>query len=133
MVDPVTLAAAAVALLAQKAGQAFADEAGKSAWTALTRFATFLRDRFRGDPQAGTKLDAIEQHPTDESQQAALAEMIRARIERDPKFGSDLEAALNSARATAIVNHGQFVQVMGNVEKQLTFNAPLNVSGDFNV
>jgi hypothetical protein len=131
--DPVTLAAAAVALLAQKAGGAFGDEAGKAAWNALTGFATFLRNKLHGDRRAGAALDAVEERPADEDGLATLAGVIRTRVENDAQFGSELAAAVQSARNAAIVNHGQFVQIMGSVEKQLSFNAPVHVSGDFNV
>lgn len=130
--DPVTLAAAAVALLAQKGGEAFATQAGTAAWSALTRLATFLRGHFRGD-KAAEAIDSVAEGSTTDDALKALGSAITQAAQSDPKFAAELQELVQSAERAGVVNHGVYMEIKGNVEKQLTFNAEVIIEGDFNV
>jgi hypothetical protein len=125
--DTASLAAAAATLLATKGGESFAGEVGRASGAVLSQLVSALRARFSGDTSAS---EALANAETDPAATVPLAEAIRAHLDRDPAFVEELRGLVEGAPAT---NHTQFIQIAGDVEKQLTFNAPVHVEGDFNV
>ncbi len=82
--DPATIALTVARLLATKAAEAAAGEAGKGAWAALTRLAETVRLRFRGDPEVTETLDRLEARPTSQGRTQELAEVLHPHLAADP-------------------------------------------------
>jgi hypothetical protein len=81
MVDPVALAAAA--LLAEKALDGFAGEAGKRAWEGLEHLASWIRGRLRADEVGATALVQAEAQPDDRASLERLARVLQLHAAKD--------------------------------------------------
>jgi hypothetical protein len=95
-VDPVTLSAAAAALLATSFGTGFAQEAGKSTWDAIQNVGRFIRARLGKDDERRRALAELEASPDDPAKRVAVAEYVRHDLEADKEF-ADSVASLVSA------------------------------------
>jgi hypothetical protein len=93
--DPVTLAAAAVALLGPyiaRTGAEFAGEAGKAAWALAGRLLTRLRDALNGDEA----FDEFERQPDQAAPAAQVA--IQRLLERDRELAAEVAALLEDVK-----------------------------------
>lgn len=114
--DPISLASAAVGLLAPfvaKGAEKMADKLGEAGAQALTGLLARLRARWAGDAEAAGTLSAFEAKP--ERHAATLQEVLAERLQADPAFAQELASAL---QATGPVLHlhqevGQAEQVTG--------------------
>jgi hypothetical protein len=129
--DPGTIALAVASLLATRAAEAAAGEAGKGAWTAVMRVADTVRSKFAGDRDATEALDRLEAKPSSHGRAQELAEIIEARLEADPEFASDLARLIEEAKGnprlspivTVIQGNAQVgkVTTIGSVTGDLQF------------
>lgn len=101
--DPVTLAAGAATLLATKAAEDFAGDAGSAAWRALRRLAGAIRERFAGDDEVQGALDSLEKKPDSDARERVVAEVLEDRVRNDPAFAAELDELVRDAQqATAV-------------------------------
>ncbi|MEU7365989.1 hypothetical protein AB0B92_10420 [Streptomyces hygroscopicus] len=97
--DPATLSAVAVALVASKFGEGAATEAGKAAWLKIQSVAHAVRQRFgRSDVQSAA-LAELEASPGDEGTRATVAGHLRHELESDAEFAATLEALVTAAQS----------------------------------
>jgi hypothetical protein len=97
--DPAAIALSVASLLAKKAAEAAADEAGKGAWAAIGRIGDTLRHRFPGDPQVTDSLKQLEDTPTGQGRKTMLAEVLQARLASDPQLADELARLVEQAMA----------------------------------
>jgi hypothetical protein len=97
--DPAAIALSVASLLAKKAAEAAADEAGKGAWAAIGRIGDTLRHRFGGDPQITDSLKQLESSPTGQGRKTMLAEVLEARLASDPQLADELARLVEQAMA----------------------------------
>jgi hypothetical protein len=97
--DPVTLSAAAVALLVSSFGSGFAQEAGKTTWEAIQNVgrAVVARLSRRDEPQRA--LADLEASPNDSVKRAAVTEYLRRDIEADDEFAARLAALVEAVQS----------------------------------
>jgi hypothetical protein len=105
MIDPLSLTVAT--LIASKALESAAGEAGRTAWAALGRLANVVRNRLAGDSQSERLLQAVEHVPTDEERVRELAAQLEERMRADKEFRRELESIVAEARRDP--RSGQFV------------------------
>lgn len=106
MVEPFSIAAAAVALLApylerlakQVAEQA-TDAVGEAAVPAVKRLYQAVRARLRPGTYAGNQLQGLEERPESEGRQQALRTALVEELESDPAFAAELERLVSDAKA----------------------------------
>jgi hypothetical protein len=127
--DPSMIAAAAAALLANKAGEGFAGEAGKAAWE---RMRDLLRSFHRKHPDAPDTLAALaeaESNPGNPAAVRQLALALEGCADSYPSFAADLDlfvqAARRQLRTDSIVVSGNAtvgkIAVIGDVTGDVTF------------
>ncbi|HET9610553.1 MAG TPA: hypothetical protein VFP06_13165 [Acidimicrobiales bacterium] len=109
MVDPVTLAAAAVAILApflRRVTEQTADNVSEAisdaAVPAAKRLYQAVRARLRPGSYAANQLDGVEERPDSESRQQALQAALAEELEADPSFAAELEALVTEAQAAGV-------------------------------
>jgi hypothetical protein len=125
MMDPVSLGGVAAALLFKSVLEGMGTESGKSAWSALV---TFLRTRLGRD----VPIDRVTAGTASKEEVAALAEKINALSQVDSGFRSDLNRLVEHVRAETGGTSVSIMQSASQIDKILTFNAPVTVQGDFN-
>jgi LDH2 family malate/lactate/ureidoglycolate dehydrogenase len=112
VLDPISLTAAA---LVATAVQAFATEAGQSAWSGLSRLVKLIRTKLVGDDAGNRALEEVQANPGDEIRTRELASAIDRHVGADASFREQLAQLLREAQADPIV--GQFVTtVSGNAQ-----------------
>ena len=99
--DP-AIAAAAVALIAPylaRAGEAFAGKAGEAAWARAEHLYRLIRGKLAadGDPFAEATLQRLAEQPTNKQRQDALAGLLAAKGHQDPRFGEEVNRAVQVA------------------------------------
>jgi hypothetical protein len=128
MADPVAITAAT--LLATKAVEGFAGEAGAGLWRGFGRLVELVRSKFAQDPVATAALERVQSRPGDQTGLVELAEALRNHSQ-DADFGSQLAELVDQARRDPTV--GRFVtQVYGNAKVGKLVNVD-TVQGDFNM
>lgn len=95
--DPATLSAVAVALVASKFGEGAASEAGRAAWVKVQDVAHALRQRFARSATQSAALGELEANPGDEGARAAVAGHLRHELENDAEFAATLRALVTAA------------------------------------
>lgn len=103
LVDPVSVtvgvaAAALVAKLFDKAMDKAADAAIDTTTTAAGKLVTWLREKFRGSPEAATALKELEAAPDSSRREVALAEVIDSLAGEDPTFRAELTRLVEQAQ-----------------------------------
>src|SRR5262249_28610976 len=103
--DPATLAAAAVGLLAPyltEAGKAAAKKAGEGAGGQLDALLSAILRKFglEQDAYASQTLSRLEQQPDTESRRRALADVVAEKAEADPDFKLELERLVEAVQAS---------------------------------
>jgi hypothetical protein len=97
--DPLTLAAGAIALLSPylaKAGAEFAGEAGKAAWQLASRLLGRIRLAVQGSPP---ERQALEQFAAGASGSAAPAQaMLQGVLQADPQLAEDVSQLLREVK-----------------------------------
>lgn len=86
----------AVALLAPylaKAGEEVAKKAGEASWEKMKALYQAIRTKFSADKDdyAQQTLKRLEDKPSEESRQRALADILTEKAEADPEFGQELK------------------------------------------
>ncbi|HMC08594.1 MAG TPA: hypothetical protein VKL22_04680 [Actinomycetota bacterium] len=99
--DGSVVAIAAASLLATRAGEGFAGEAGKSAWGTAKRLSGLVRRRFAGDSEAAAALYNL-----------AELEALVVAAERDRSTAKALTQISGSARVGKVATFGD---VQGDV------------------
>jgi hypothetical protein len=100
--DPVTaLAATAVAALAPylaKAGEKFAEEAGKAAAGKLGALYQFLKERFEKKPDIQPVFQYLEANPKSEDAQAAMRVQLVMQLMKDKEFEESLQKMVDEIK-----------------------------------
>ncbi|MGB9870629.1 MAG: hypothetical protein ACPLYD_03105 [Anaerolineae bacterium] len=96
------IAAAAAALLGPylaKAGEALAKKAGEAAWAKVEALYQAIRRKFAADRDdyAQKTLQRLEEQPSSEARQAALADVLAEKAQADPAFARQLAALVGEA------------------------------------
>ncbi len=97
--DPVTLSAAAVALLITNFGTGFAQEAGKSAWEAIQKVSQSIATRLGRHDEQRRALAELEASPDDPVKRAAVTEYVRRDIEADEEFAARLASLVEAVQS----------------------------------
>ncbi|MFM9450370.1 hypothetical protein [Streptomyces europaeiscabiei] len=92
------VAATSSALLAQ----GFLAEAGRSAWQGTTELLQTIRRRFRGDSNAESTLERLEQTPQDEAVTARMTYWLAASMAEDAAFYDTLRQLVEQAPSTSV-------------------------------
>jgi hypothetical protein len=97
--DPVTLAATAVAVLAPylpKMAEGVAKKAGEMAVESIAPLYQLIREKFssHGDAAAQAALMRLSDDPASQPERNQVAEAIQHRITDDPVFGAKLDALI---------------------------------------
>jgi len=106
MVEPVSLAALAVGLLAPyltKTAEGFATRTGAAladkAADKVGALYQVLRKQFNDDPYAEQTLDRVEEKPDSEERRAALQGVLAEKIESDPDLAETVNRLVKEAEA----------------------------------
>jgi hypothetical protein len=104
--DPVTLAAAAVGLLApflRSIGDTVAGEASETlsdaAVPVVKRLFKALKERLVPGSYSGNQLDGVEEKPDSATRRQALRDALAEEIAADPAFAAEVEALVTEADA----------------------------------
>ncbi len=100
--DITQITAAAAALLGPylaKAGEAAAKKAGEAAWAKVEALYQAVRRKFAADRDdyAQKTLQRLEEQPTSEARQAALADVLAEKAQADPTFARELARLVGEA------------------------------------
>ncbi len=89
-----------------KAGEAAASKAGEAAWQAAESLYHKIRAKFSHDHDtyAEQTLQRLEDQPTNEVRQAALADVLTEKVQTDPPFAQELRQAVQGAAQTQGMN-----------------------------
>jgi len=93
--DPLTLAAAVIALLkpfATKAADQFAGEAGRAVWDKTAALLTRLRSALTKDPAVRDGVDEFVREP--DAQADAAQALLAQEFQRDPALRAEIEALI---------------------------------------
>lgn len=133
MPEPITLAAAAVALLAPylvKTGEAFASKAGEALAEKAAALYQTIKSRFTEDTYANETLLRLQEAPDSKARQTGLENVLAEKIEEDPAFGEIVRHLIQQAKAADtqnVISYGErSVAIGGDVT-----NASIN-TGDVN-
>ena len=105
--DPATLAAAALTLLAPylaKAGETMAEKIGESLPENARKLWAATSAKFRGKPAAEEAVKDLAQNPVDEDNQAAFRKELKKALTEDPEFFLALNGLLKKAQKESIQN-----------------------------
>src|SRR5829696_3243867 len=106
--DPITLASAAVSLLAPYLGQLAGkvidkagDQLAESALPAVKRVYEAVKARLQPGSYAGNQLQGVEERPESQGRQQALQGALAEVLEEDAGFATELERLVTQARQAA--------------------------------
>jgi hypothetical protein len=91
--DPASLASIAVALLAAKAGEGFAQQIGSDTWGAVQRLYARLREKL--SPRDAETLEQLGKTGSDPATVTQLTSRIRDAMAKDPKLRSEIEQLIS--------------------------------------
>lgn len=118
MVDPVTTTAAALLTpYLAKVGEEVAKQAGDAVWNMAESLYHMIRRKFTTDQDtyAQQTLQRLQEQPTNEARQAALADVLNEKIQADPSFAQELRQLVQNTTQAQGIN--QFLtQVYGNAQ-----------------
>jgi hypothetical protein len=88
----VTAAAALLGPYLAKAGEAVAKKIGEAVWDKVANLHQAIRRKFSKDKDeyAQKTLQRLEEQPTNEGRQAALADVLEEKAQTDPAFAQEL-------------------------------------------
>jgi hypothetical protein len=131
--DPITLAGAAVSLLApylsQSAGKVIdkaGDQLAEGALPAVKRVYDAVKARLRPGSYAGNQLQGVEEKPDSQGRQQALQSALAEVLEEDQGFAAQLEQLVTQARQAA----GWHAQV-GTVEGTAAFGGDVHQRAEY--
>jgi hypothetical protein len=131
--DPITLAGAAVSLLApyleQLAGKVIdkaGDQLAEGALPAVKRVYEAVKTRLRPGSYAGNQLQGVEEKPGSEGRRQALQSALAEILEEDKEFAAELERLVTQARHAA----GWHAEV-GKVEGTAAFGGDVNQEAEY--
>jgi hypothetical protein len=131
--DPITLAGAAVSLLAPYLGQLTgkvidkaSDQLAEGALPAVKRVHEVLKARLRPGSYAGNQLQGVEEKPGSEGRQRGLQSALAEVLEEDKEFAAELERLVTQAREAA----GWHAEV-GIVEGTAAFGGDVHQQADY--
>jgi hypothetical protein len=113
--DPFTLGAIVASLVASLSDN-LTNEALKGGRSAVSRIASWLRDKFSSDPEGeeASALNLVEKAPDSPLLIRALAELIDRRAQEDDEFRSELEALVTEAKESGTDIEGITQTVWGD-------------------
>jgi hypothetical protein len=123
--DPATLAAAALTVLAPylaKAGETMAGKIGEALPENASKLWAAITGKFKGKPAAEEAVKDLAQAPADGDNQAAFRKELRKALLDDPEFQSALatllaQAQQESIRDSAVAKNGGIaINVKGDVQ-----------------
>ncbi|MGW8375341.1 hypothetical protein [Streptomyces sp. ODS28] len=129
--DPFTLAAGAVTLLAPflaRAAEDFAGAAGNSVWLKTQELFSRLRTRFTGTEHEETVRDFAEGPELHTEEMTAL---LASECERDDALRAEIERVLSEVKRAG--PHIAIVQKVNQMESQVGLRAKKMTKGDVNV
>jgi hypothetical protein len=97
--DPASLAITVAILIAKRAVEAAAGEAGKGMWASIAKLHDTLRVKFRGDSDVEETMERLEAKPTSEARASELAEVLQSRFQADPGLAAELLRLVEEAQA----------------------------------
>jgi hypothetical protein len=98
--DPVTLSAAAVALLSTSFGAGFAKEAGKNAWESAKNVAGAVASRLSSHDHGRRVLAELEANPDDPVKRTAVVDCLRSDIDADNEFAVYLSRLMTAVQSS---------------------------------
>jgi hypothetical protein len=121
------LAAAVVALLSPylaRAGGALAERAGQGVAVAVSDLYRLVRRRFDDDPDAAARraLRDLEDQPGDEERQAALVDVLAAKVAAHSEFATELAELVRGVTDGRPVGHFLTQVYGGEVGKIVNIN-----------
>ncbi len=125
VIDPITTTA--VALLTPyfaKAGEEIAQKAGDAVWEMATSLYHAIKQKFTRDQDsyAQQTLQRLEEQPTNEARQIALADILNEKIQADPSFAQELKQLVQKTTQTQGVT-----QFLTQVYDQAQVNKIINI------
>jgi hypothetical protein len=114
--DPASVSAAAVALLAASFGTGFAQQAGTSAWDAIQKVGHAIAGRLGAQAGQRRALGELEASPDDPAKRAVVAECVRRSMEADEEFAAEL-ASLMAAVQSHDAGRSLIAQATGNAKQ----------------
>lgn len=120
--EPVTVGAAAAALLASKFGEGFAKDAGTSAWNAVKKLRELIAGKFKGDKDSERALARLAAEPHDAAHRTIVAQRIAEAAATDGHFGSNLAELVALAREDS-ATRAVFAEATDNAKQ-------VNIGGD---
>jgi hypothetical protein len=93
-----TLAILVAGMIASDALKAFGEQAGRAAWTGLSRLAQRVRVQFQGDQDAMRALEEAQAQPT-EDRARDLADHLLRHIQTDLEFRAEVEAMIDGMKS----------------------------------
>ena len=130
--DPATLAAAALAVLAPymiKAGEKMAEKIGETLPENAGKLWTALTGKFKGKPAAEDAAQDLAKNPADEDAQVVFRVQLKKALAEDPEFLAALGALVKKAEDESVKNsavasgHGVAVNVGGNVQGNIVIGS----------
>ena len=97
--DPITLSAAAVALLVTSFGSGLAQEAGKSAWEAIQNVGRAITAKLGHFAEQRQDLAELQANSDDPAKRAAVTEYVRRGIESDGEFAAHLASLVEAVQS----------------------------------
>lgn len=128
--DPVTLAAAVVVLVANSAATAVGTQLGTSVVKGLAHIRDLLRRRFADDPAAEKALTAAEQSPQDTSSLEQLQGVVQRYVTEDAGLAAQLHQLVTEAQAAGLVPNQTVIQA-GTIKAY--FASAVTVQGNMNI
>jgi hypothetical protein len=137
MVEPISLAATAVVLLAPylvKAGEAFAERAGEALADKTGELYLALKSKFTNDSYAEQTLLRLEESPDSKGRQTALEHLLTEKMEEDSAFADQVRRLIKEAKAADtrnIISYGErSVAIGGDVTNTNINTGDINDSGN---
>ncbi|WBB48432.1 hypothetical protein O3597_25675 [Verrucosispora sp. WMMA2044] len=99
--DPISVAIAAMALIAYKGGEAFAAAAGQATWGQLANLVGLIKGRLSKDHGDLAALNQADEDPNDPKNIIRLARALRRNMDRDKAFEIQLTRLTREISATS--------------------------------
>jgi hypothetical protein len=128
--DPVSLATAAVLLVAKTAANALGTQLGTTVADGIGHLGDLLRRRFAGDQDAEGALTAVEQAPSDTPRLEHLQGVVQGYATQDPTFADELRQIVAQAQAAGVLPPQTVIQAQ---TIKALFQGSVHVTGGFTI
>jgi hypothetical protein len=131
--DPITLAASVVALLAPyltRVGEQLTDKAVDATVNTAEMLYQKVKEKFSKDEYARQTLERLEQEPESTSRQAATTAVLEEQVKSDPVFAEALQKTIAEEAKEAGPSIRQSVNVSGSNNRTRDINQFGTVTGE---